>query len=100
MDKKFAFNSVKELLAKNGVEFKADFPIEMIMVKVGRISHFMHFTERSFAIISSVKVGKKDIETTHLDRWYEDIAGFRFLEGQLWIDDNTLGYIVLNCKQG
>ena len=100
MDKAFAYNMVKKLLSENGVEFRADFPVEIIMAKAGRITQFFHFSEMSVAIISAVTVGKKDIETAHIDCWYEDITGFRFVDGQLWVDGKTLGYTVLNFRQG
>lgn len=99
MDMRVAVNNVKELLTENAVEFKTDSSIDMIKVIVGRISHFMHFSDGSLTIISSVEVGKNDIEVTYIDRWYKDITRFRFHNGQLWIDGNTLGCIVLNCKQ-
>lgn len=100
MDKTFAYNTVKKLLSENGVEFRADYPMELVMARAGRISHFFNFTERSVSIISSVTVGKKDIETTSLDFWYDDVTGFRFVDGQLWVDCKTLGYTVVNFKQG
>lgn len=100
MNKVFAYNTVKKLLSENGIEFRADFPVEFIKAKAGRISHFFNFTERSVSIISSVTVGKKDIETTSINRWNEDITGFRFVDGQLWVDGKDLGYTVVNFRQG
>lgn len=100
MNKETAIKEVKDLLRKNGIEYKDDFAIDIIMVEVGRISHFLHFTEHSIAIISSVKVGKKDVQTTHIDRWYRDIDGFKFHDNVLWINGNTLGYMTFAMKQG
>ena len=100
MGKTFAYDTVKRLLSENGIEFRADFPVEIVMAKAGRINQFFHFTEHSVAIISAVTVGKKDIETAHIDRWYEDITGFRFVDGQLWVDGKDLGYTVVNFRQG
>ena len=100
MDKTFAYNTVKKLLSENGIEFSADYPIEIVMAKTGRINQFFHFSNCSVAIISTVTVGNKDIETTYIDRWYEDITGFRFVEGQLWIDGKDLGYTVVSFRQG
>ena len=100
MDKKFAYNTVKNLLSENGIAFISDYPIKIVIAKAGRIAQFFHFSEKSVAIISSVRVGKKDIDTTHIDIWYEDITGFRFIEGQLWVDLKGLGYTVMNFTQG
>ena len=100
MNKEAAIKEIKDLLRKNGIEYKDDFEIDIIMVKVGRISHFLHFTEKSIAIISSVKVGKQNVQTTHIDRWYRDIEGFYFIKNALWIKDFTLGYMTFEMKQG
>ena len=100
MNKETAITTIKSLLRQNGVEFKDGFAIDIIIVKVGRVSHFLHFTDKSVAIISSVKVGKQDIQTTHIDRWYRDIEGFDFIIDALWIKDATLGYMTFDMKQG
>lgn len=100
MNKETAIKEVKDLLKKNEIEYKDDFPVDIVMVKVGRVNHFLHFTNNSITIISSVKVGNEDVQTTHINRWYEDIEGFVFRNNQLWINDNTLGYMTFAMKQG
>lgn len=100
MNRETAIKEIKDLLKENGVEYNDNFPVDIVNVKVGRLRHFFHFTEHSITIISSVTVGREDIQTTHINRWYEDIEGFVFCNNQLWINDKTLGYMTFAMKQG
>mgnify|MGYP007112565796 CR=1 FL=1 len=98
MDKDKAFNEVKELLTKNGIEFTVSEDGDTITVEAGRILQWFQFTEISIAVISSVIVDHKDIETSRIDTEYEDIEDFCLIKGDLWIREKGFGYTIITLK--
>lgn len=85
MNKEKGFNDVKELLTKNGIEFKEEVFERTILAKVGRIIQWFHFTELSISVASSVLIDGEEIETSRFSMEYKDIQEFFFIDGDLWI---------------
>lgn len=97
MDKDKAFNEVKELLVKNGIEFTVDGDI--ITAKAGKIVQWFYFSKSSIVVVSSVIIGKKRIETSNIHKYYEDIEEFCSSTGGLWIREKGFGYTIIALKQ-
>lgn len=85
MNEEKGFNDVKELLTKNGIEFKEGVFVKTILAKVGRIIHWFHFSELSISVASSVLIGRDAIEISRISMGYEAIQEFCFIDGDLWI---------------
>lgn len=98
MDKNKAFNEVQELLTKNGIEYTVGKHADTITAKVGRIIQWFMFTDRTLAIASAITIGKKRIETSRSNKWYEDITGFSFIKGDLWIREKSFGYTIITLN--
>lgn len=99
MNKEKAFNDVKELLTKNGIEFKEGVVERTILAKVGRIIQWFHFTENTISVASSVLIDGEEIETSRFSMAYMDIEEFCFIRGDLWIREKGFGYTILALKK-
>jgi len=99
MTEEKAFNDVKELLVKNGIEFKEGIFERTITAKAGKIIQWFHFTKNSFSVASAVIIDKRRIETSTINKYYEKITGFCFVKGDLWIREKGLGYTILALKK-
>lgn len=99
MDKGKAFNDVKEILTKKGIEYTVDDNIDVIIAKAGKnVLQWFYFTKKSISVASSVIIGKKRFETSSTYKWYEDIEEFCFIGGDLWIREKSLGYTTITLK--
>lgn len=99
MNKEKAFNEVKELLTKNGIEFKEGVIERTILAKAGRIIQWFHFTELSISVASSVLIDGEEIETSRFCMEYKDIQEFCFIRGGLWIREKGFGHTILALKK-
>ena len=98
MNKEKAFNEVKGLLTKNGIEFtvsKSD-DGDAITAKAGKVIQWFTFSDTSIAVISSVIACNYDeIVTSHINMWYEDVREFSFIGGELWLWIKEFGFVVI-----
>ena len=99
MDKDKAFNEVKELLVKKGIEFTVSEDGDIITAKAGKIVQWFYFSKSSIVVVSSVIIGKKRIETSNIHKYYEDIEEFCSSTGGLWIREKGFGYTIIALKQ-
>lgn len=99
MNKEKAFNEVKEILTKKGIEYTVSEEGDSITVKAGKIVQWFYFTEKSISVASSVIIDKKRVETSSTYKWYEDIEEFCFIGGDLWIREMGLGYTTITLKK-
>lgn len=101
MNKEKAFNDVKELLTKNGIEFEEGVFVRTTLAKVGRIIHWFHFTENTISVASSVLIDGEEIETSRFSMGYKDIQEFCFVDGDLWIrGKGVFGYTIIAFNDG
>lgn len=100
MTKDIAMETIATLLSDNGIKFTMDKAFGYIRAVVGRIEHFFSFSEKSVSIMSYVWVGKKEISTSHMNKWYRDIEKIHFHDNELWIHSNGLGFFNVNMAQG
>ena len=100
MNKEKAFNEVKELLVKNGIEFSEGVLIRTILAKVGRIIQWFFFTENKISVASSVLIDGEEIETSRFSMGYKDIQEFCF-DGDLWIrGKGVFEYTIISFNDG
>ena len=100
MTKDIAMETIAPLLSDNGIKFTMDKAFGYIKAVVGRIEHFFNFSEKSVSIMTYVRVGKKEILTSHMNKWYRDIVKIHFEDNELWIHSDDLGFFNVNMAQG